>query len=317
MSSSVVRYFVTLLALLWLGAGAAGCTAQPGKTGEGQITVVAETPVIAEFVQQVAGERATVHTLIPPGQDPHTYQLTAADLRLLSEADLVLLNGGTLAPAAERAVESQVDPERVIVVSAGIEALATSEEHEKHEEGEAEHDHGGVDPHFWLSVPNAIRYVEAIRDALTKVDPEGRELYAQNAARLIEQLEELDAWIRQQVASVPPERRLLVTGHQVFGYFAREYGFTLVGTLIPSTSTEAEPSAEDLRHLIEVIRSQQVPAIFVEQGISPALAQQVAEATGAKVVVGLVDQPDPNRPEIANYDAMMRHNVMLIVEGLR
>lgn len=317
MASSAVRYFVTLFALLWLGAGAAGCTAQPGKTGEGRITVVAETPVIAEFAQQVAGERATVHALIPPGQDPHTYQLTAADLRLLSEADLVLLNGGTLAPAVERAVESQVDPERVVVVSAGIEALAASEEHEEHEEGAAVHDHGDVDPHFWLSVPNAIRYVEAIRDALTGVDPEGRELYAQNATRLIGQLEELDAWIREQVASIPPEQRLLVTGHRVFGYFAREYGFTVVDTLIPSTSTEAEPSAEDLRHLIEVIRSRQVPAIFVEQGISPALAQQVAEATGAKVVVGLVDQPDPNRPEIANYDAMMRHNVMLIVEGLQ
>ncbi len=295
-----------LFALLWLLASLPGCGVRGGNKAENQLVIVAETPVIAEFAREVAGDRATVHALIPPGQDPHTYQLTAADLRLLAEADLVLLNGGTLAPSVEQAVKTQVDPARVVVVSAGLEPLPAAREN-----GEQ------VDPHFWLSVPNAISYVKTIRDTLVSADPEGASPYNQNAERLIKRLEELDAWVREQVSSIPPERRLLVTGHRVFTYFAREYGFTVVGTLVPSASTEAEPSAADLRRLIERIREKRVPAIFVERGFNPTLARQVAEATGAKVVEGLTDQPDPSRPEVATYEAMMRHNVMLLVEELR
>ncbi len=311
---SYVRHVVKLSVLLWLLVNCLGCTGQRNNEKDHQFVVVAETPVIAEFAQEVAGNRATVHALIPPGQDPHTYQLTAADLRLLVEADLVLLNGGPLAPAVERAVKSQVDPARVVIVSANLEPLPVIPE----EEAPSDHEHhGAIDPHFWLSVPNAISYVKTTRDALTNVDPEGTSFYNQNAEHLIKRLEDLDAWIREQVASIPPERRLLVTGHRVFTYFAQEYGFTVVGTLVPSASTEAEPSATDLRRLIEVMRQKQVPAIFVEQGVNPALAQQVAEATGAKVVVGLADQPDPSRPEVATYEAMMRHNVAVLMKGLR
>ncbi|MDQ7030604.1 MAG: metal ABC transporter substrate-binding protein [Ardenticatenia bacterium] len=299
---------VSAILLGWFGvvvtsAGLVGCRSQGGTAEVDTVLVAVETPVIAEFAAQVAGERATIFTLIPPGQDPHTYQPSSQVLRTLPQADLVLLNGANLAPGVERLVESQVPPERVVVVSGGLSPLVD--------------DAGEVDPHFWLSVPHAVAYVEAIRDALIRVDPAGEQTYAQNARALVQRLEALDTWIRAQVATVPPERRLLVTTHRVLGYFAEEYGFTHVGTVMPGVSTEAEPSAADLRRLIEMVQAHQVPAIFVEQGVNPALADQVARATGARVVTGLVDQPDPNREEVATYEAMMRHNVTLLVENLR
>lgn len=292
-----------VVGLLLIVAGLFGCRPAGEEVGARGLTVAAETAVIAEFAGHVAGERATVITLVPAGQDPHTYQPAAETLRGLAGADVVFLNGGNLAPVVERLVANQVPSERVVTVSAGLSPRVDEA--------------GEVDPHFWLSVPHAVAYVEAVRNALAQVDPEGAPTYAQNARALVQRLEALDEWIRAQVATVPPERRLLVTTHQAFGYFAEEYGFTLVGTVIPGVSTEAEPSAADLRRLIEAVREHRVPAIFVEQGVNPALAEQVARTTGARVVTGLVDQPDPDRDEIATYEAMMRYNVILLVENLR
>ena len=180
------------------------------------------------------------------------------------------------------------------------------------------HHHDAGDPHFWLDPISVIKYTENIRDALSQVDPEGKELYAKNAETYIGKLRELDAWITGQVQTVPESRRLLVTNHESFGYFADRYGFRVVGTVIPSVSTGASPSAQQLASLVDHLKATRAPAIFLETGANPQLANQLAQETGITVVNDLythsVTESSGNAP---TYIDMMRYNVQKIVEALK
>jgi ABC-type Zn uptake system ZnuABC Zn-binding protein ZnuA len=180
------------------------------------------------------------------------------------------------------------------------------------------HHHHEGDPHFWLDPLNVVKYVENIRDGLIAVDPDGTATYTQNAAAYITQLNELDAWIRQQVASIPEERRLIVTNHESFGYFADRYGFTIIGTVIPSVSTGTAPSAQQMARLVDRINKVGAIAIFLETGSNPKLAEQIAEETGIKVVSELythsITDASANAP---TYIDMMKYNVQAITEALK
>jgi ABC-type Zn uptake system ZnuABC Zn-binding protein ZnuA len=180
-----------------------------------------------------------------------------------------------------------------------------------------EHHHEG-DPHFWLDPNNVIKYVENIRDGLIAADPQGKEIYTQNAAAYIAKLSELDAWIKTQVEQIPPERRLIVTNHESFGYFADRYGFKIIGTIVPSVSTNASPSAQQLARLVDHIKETGAIAIFLETGSSPQLAEQIAAETGVKVVSELythsITEPGGKAP---SYIDMMKYNVTAIVEALK
>jgi len=180
------------------------------------------------------------------------------------------------------------------------------------------HSHDGGDPHFWLDPLLVIRYVENIRDGLSAADPAGKDIYAANAAAYIEQLKQLDAEIQALAAQLPAERRLLVTNHESFGYFADRYGFQVIGTVIPSVSTGSAPSAQQLARLVERIRQTGAPAVFLETGANPQLAEQLAAETGVRVVEGLfthsITAPDGPAP---NYIEMMRYNAQAITDALK
>jgi ABC-type Zn uptake system ZnuABC Zn-binding protein ZnuA len=173
------------------------------------------------------------------------------------------------------------------------------------------------DPHFWLDPNNVIRYTLNIRDGLSRADRGGAAIYARNAETYIAELKKLDAWIKEQAARVPAERRMLVTSHDCFGYFADRYGFRVIGTIVPSVSTEAAPSARQIARLVDRVRAAHAPAIFVEPETNPQLALQVARETGVKVVTDLyletLSEPAGPAP---TYMKMMRHNVTRIVETL-
>jgi ABC-type Zn uptake system ZnuABC Zn-binding protein ZnuA len=180
------------------------------------------------------------------------------------------------------------------------------------------HHHDAGDPHFWLNPVNAIAYVETIRDGLTAADPAGKEVYAANAAAYIAQLQELDAFIAQQVEQIPAERRQIVTNHESFGYFADRYGFTIIGTIVPSVSTGTAPSAQQLARLVDRIRATGAPAIFLETGANPQLADQLAQETGIRVVTDLFTHSITPADGLApTYIAMMRHNTQAIVDALK
>jgi ABC-type Zn uptake system ZnuABC Zn-binding protein ZnuA len=180
------------------------------------------------------------------------------------------------------------------------------------------HHHHKGDPHFWLDPLNVVKYVENIRDGLIAADPEGKDIYTQNAAAYIAQLNDLDTWIKQQVASIPEERRLIVTNHESFGYFADRYGFTIIGSIIPSVSTGSLPSAQQLARLVDHIHATGAIAIFLETGSNPKLAEQIAQETGVKVVSDLYTHSISEKGGAApSYIDMIKHNVNAIVEALK
>lgn len=180
------------------------------------------------------------------------------------------------------------------------------------------HHHDEGDPHFWLDPTHVIRYVENIRDGLSKADPAGAATYAANAEAYIAQLRELDAWIQEQVSAIPPEARRLVTNHESFGYFADRYGFQIVGTIVPNISPTAAPSAQQLARLVDRVKEAGVKAIFLETGSNPKLAEQLAAETGIRVVTELYTHSlTPPGGPASSYIDMMRYNTQAIVEALK
>jgi ABC-type Zn uptake system ZnuABC Zn-binding protein ZnuA len=173
------------------------------------------------------------------------------------------------------------------------------------------------DPHLWLDPNNVITYVENIREGLTQFDPDSADIYQSNARLYIEHLQELDAWVNGQIAQIPPQRRLLVTNHEAFGYFAERYGFTVVGTVIESFSSDASPSAQQMAALVDQIKLYKAPAIFLDVSDNPALAQQIANETGVKVVTDLHLESLTNNGPAETYIDMMKYNVTKIVDALK
>jgi ABC-type Zn uptake system ZnuABC Zn-binding protein ZnuA len=163
-----------------------------------------------------------------------------------------------------------------------------------------------------------IKYVENIRDGLSKVDPEGAATYQANAEAYSAKLKELDRWIADRVQEVPEADRLLVTNHDNFGYFADRYGFKIIGTVVPSVSTELAPSAQQLAQLIDHIKASSAKAIFLEKGVNPQLAEQVAKETGSRVVTDLYGDwlGEANGPA-STYLEMMKFNTDAIVSALK
>jgi manganese/iron transport system substrate-binding protein len=180
------------------------------------------------------------------------------------------------------------------------------------------HHHDQGDPHFWLDPTLVVRYVENIRDGLSRADPSNALTYETNAAAYIESLAELDAWINERVAEIPPAERLLVTNHESLGYFADRYGFRVVGTVMPTVSADVSPSAQQLARLVATIQETRARAIFLETGSNPQLAEQVAAETGIEVVTELYSHSltDADGPAPTYLD-MMRANTEIIAQALR
>ncbi len=196
-----------------------------------------------------------------------------------------------------------------------------SEEDEHGHEEESDHHghaHGELDPHFWFDPLRVKQAVSGIAARLSAIDPAGQDLYRQNAAAYNRELDDLHAWIEEHVAVLPEGRRVMVTSHDSFQYFAQRYGFEIAGAVLPSTTTDIEPTAQELAQLIETIEHEGVPAVFTEKSHNDRLARRVAEETGADLVGGLYtgSLSEPGG-EAGTYLDLMRHNVDTIVEALR
>jgi ABC-type Zn uptake system ZnuABC Zn-binding protein ZnuA len=332
---------VAALVLLAVIGAAAGCGDDEAAGDEG-LRVVTSAGFLADLAANVAGDRAVVTSLIPPDTSPHGFQPTPSDLRAVAGADLVVLNGAGLEAGLADALREVAGDTPVVESAAGLPPRtpqpgepAHQHEHEgegehegehEHEdeggsehEGEGDHEHEGeVDPHFWLDPKLAVRYVENIRDALTRADPAGAEAYETNASAYIEELRALDRWIAGQIATIPPADRLLVMNHVSHGYFADRYGLRIVGAVIPSVSSGDAPSARDLAELTATIRAAGVKAIFVDSGENPKLSRQIARETGVLVVDDLRTHALSEEGGGAEtYVDMLRHDTTRIVEALR
>jgi ABC-type Zn uptake system ZnuABC Zn-binding protein ZnuA len=283
----------------------AGCGGNAEARG---LQVVATTTQIEDMTRQIAGDRAEVAGLLPANADAHDFEPTPQDVARVAGADLVLEHGMHLDVWADDLVDQSATDATIVVVTTGIPTIHSSDD---------EHDDMD-DPHVWFDVANARIMTENIRDALIAVDPDGRAAYEANAAAYLSDLDELDAWIRQQVEMIPAGERKLVTNHDALGYFVRAYGFEYVGSVVPSMDSQSQPSARETAALIDTIKAEGVQAIFTEAALNPDLAGQVAAEAGVEIVNGLYgDSLGPVGSDAATYIGMMRANTTTIVEALR
>jgi zinc/manganese transport system substrate-binding protein len=283
------------------------------------LQVVATFSVLGDLTQAVGGDSIHLTTLIGPGVDAHTYDPSPADLATLEQADVIVENGLGFEPWLDNFLGSTNFQGARIFASDGITPRHADESEHEDEAGHDEgHVHGNDDPHIWHSVPNAIVMVENIRDGLAAADPDRTAVYDANAAAKIADLEALDTWVREQVATLPEDRRRLITSHDTFGYFADTYGFQVVGTALGTLSTEAgDPSARQIAQLVAQIREAGVPAIFAENVANPGLMEAIAAEAGVVLAPPLYSDAlgAPGTPG-DTYDGMMRSNVDTIVQAL-
>jgi ABC-type Zn uptake system ZnuABC Zn-binding protein ZnuA len=294
-------FILTLIVLL--ASACSPLAPQPDlKTGP---IVLASTTFLADMARNVAGDRLQVDSLLPTGADPHGYQPTPSDVVKISKSTVLIVNGLGYEQFLNTLLDNAGGKRDVIEGTAGLSPRKNAG---------LEH---GVDPHMWLDPNNVIIYVENIRDALAKADPDGAAIYKKNADAYIAQLKALDVWIVEQVNQIPADRRLLVTNHEALGYFADRYGFTVIGAVVPGFSTDAAPSAQQMAGLIDLIKSSGAPAIFLGQVESDTLAAQIANETSAKVVSDLYLESLTEGAPAATYIDMMKHNVTRIVGALK
>jgi ABC-type Zn uptake system ZnuABC Zn-binding protein ZnuA len=276
---------------------------------------VATTSVIGDLVHNVGGDAIQLTVLIGPGVDAHTFDPAPSDLVTLENAAVVFENGLGLEPWLDRFWESAQPAGTRVVVSDGIMPLPAGAE-EGGASGESEQ--GAFDPHVWHAVPNAIVMVDTIRKALDAADPAHAATYDANAAAYTAELKGLDGWVREQVATLPPERRKLVTSHDTFAYFAKEYGFEILGTALGSISTEVgDPSAQKIVALVDEIDAAGVCAIFTENVSNPDLMDAIADEAGVEVGPPLyTDALGPADSPGGTYVGMIKSNVTSIVTAL-
>jgi len=309
--STRLLFAVFLVLAAAAALGAAGCGARRSAPTGGALEAVATESFLADIAQNVAGDRFTVRTLIPPGADPHSFEPTPKDIGEVVAADLVIVNGGGLEGPLLDTIQSAGGSATIADASAGLESRTP-------QPGEPPLAAGQTDPHFWLDPTLVETYVANIRDAFVKADPAGAAAYEANAAAYTAKLRRLDAWIKAQVTQIPSADRKLVMNHASHGYFADRYGLQVIGTVIPSVGTSESPTAQQLGDLTAAIRTSGVKTIFVEIDENPRLAEQIAAETGTTVVTDLLDHSltlaDGDAP---TYVEMMRYDTRRIVEALR
>ncbi len=306
---------ISPLLILLLLAMLVACTQDPSQplqpaASPGKLKVVATTTIVGDVVQHIGGQAIQLNVLLPVNADPHSFQPTPQDAAKVAEAQVIFVNGAGLEAFLSPLLENAGSQVRQVSVSQGISLHSALEE--EHEEDDPQ-----GDPHVWMDPNNVMVWVKNIAAALSEADPQNATLYQNSAEMYLQNLDELDLWIRQQVDQIPEARRVLVTDHQVFGYFAERYGFQQLGAVIPGYSTMSQPSAQELAALEDSLRSLNVPAIFVGNTIQPNLVEQVSNDTGTQLLFvytgSLTDASGP----AATYLDYMRFNVNVIVSALK
>jgi manganese/zinc/iron transport system substrate-binding protein len=298
-----------LLAGVLLAATAPAC-APAAERGEG-LHVVATIGMIADVVAGIGGEHVTVQALMGPGVDPHLYKASAGDVRRLAGADVIFYNGLHLEAAMADVLAEMGRRGRTVAVA---ESVPQSRRLSPPEFA------GAYDPHVWFDVSLWLHAVDTITTTLVDVDPANAAAYRRNAAAYRSELEALHAWIAERVATLPAERRVLVTAHDAFNYFGRAYGFEVRG--LQGINTAAEAGTADVQQLAAFIAERRIPAIFVETSVPRRTIEAVQAAVrsrGFDAVIGDMLFSDamgsPGTPE-GTYVGMVRHNVNTIVDAL-
>lgn len=279
-----------------------------------KLPVTASFSILGDLVRVVGGDRVAVTTLVGANEDAHVFEAKPSDAKTLLASKLVVLNGLGFEPWAGKLLKSSGYQGETVTAAKGVKARAMQED--KGHGAHAGHAHEETDPHAWQNSNNVALYVRNIAAGLAKVDAAGAATYQANAEAYVKELQALDAWAQAQIATIPADKRKVITSHDAFGYFAAQYG---VKFLAPQgVNTEAEPSAKQVAQLIKQIQREKIRAVFVENMSNPKLIAQLSKDAGATLGASLyadalstADQPG------ATYLQMMRHNVTQLVAGMK
>lgn len=277
-----------------------------------EIQVVTTFSILEDFVREIGGERVVVQSLVPIGADPHSWEATPKEIRLVAQADLLVANGGGfdawLIPLAKNAASVRTP----LIFALEGEPMIHEHDHDHDHDHDYGHEHEG-DEHLWLSIPHAISYVQRITEALIEVSPADASYFTARLAVYKGKLEELDREIQEQFSRIPVENRVLVSYHNAFSHFAERYGFRVAHLV---ENPEAEPSPRDLSRVVQLLKQQKNPVVFTEPQISVGYRYM---QTLAKEVQGtvLTLYSDSLSSDVQSYIDLMQYNAKTIVEALQ
>jgi ABC-type Zn uptake system ZnuABC Zn-binding protein ZnuA len=299
-----VRCLGVLALLAAIVAACAPPAGTPGPAPSGGMPVATTSTVFGDLIRNVGGDLVRVTSIVPPGGDVHTFAPKSADLRTISGARLIVMNGlgldDWLRDTITNAAATGTPLLELGVGLPGVELLPGEEP-------------GEQNPHLWMAVPNAIKYVDRIEAALKAADPANGEAYRRQAAAYRDRLAALDARVRAEIDTIPAADRKLVMFHDAFPYFAREYGLTVVGVAVHAPGQD--PSAGEIAALIDAIEVAGVKAIFSEDQFPTTLVDQLARESGAAVVANLYDD-SVGDPPLNSYEAIIEWDVRQLVDAL-
>jgi ABC-type Zn uptake system ZnuABC Zn-binding protein ZnuA/ABC-type Mn2+/Zn2+ transport system permease subunit len=291
------------VASICLALAFAACGTE-SSSSDGRIDVVATTTQIGDWVREVGGDAVDVHQILKPSSDPHEYELRPADVEAAAGADVVFQSGAGLDPWTGELVDKAGGSPQVVDLSKAVAHPLESTDDK-------------TDPHWWHDPRNAEAAVSTIREQLVQAAPNEQRLFDRNARRYETKLALADKLISSCMSLIPPDGRKLVTDHDAFGYFARRYGLKVVGALIPSRTTEAQPSAGELTDLVHLVKREHVRAVFPEKDVSPKLAEAIARQADASADLKLYsDSLGPSGSSGDTYLNMETANARTIVRGL-
>ena len=290
-----MRLFATLISVLALSLGSSFAYAK--------FKVVTTFTIIQDMAQNIAGDAATVESITKPGAEIHDYEPTPKDIVKAQSADLVLWNGLNLERWFEKFFQNVKD-KPAVVVTEGIEPMSINEGPYT----------GNPNPHAWMSPSNALIYIENIKNALVKYDPQNKETYEKNAALYTQKIKALDKPLREKLAQVPEAQRWLVTSEGAFSYLTRDYGFK--EAYLWPINAEQQGTPQQVRKVIETVKANKIPVVFSESTISPKPAKQVAKESGAKYGgVLYVDSLSNKNGPVPTYVDLLNTTVSTIVKG--
>ena len=295
--------FAALLPLAAINAA----QAQGTTPAAGKIPVLASFSILGDIVARIGGDRIAVSTLVGPDQDAHVYQPTPDDIKKVTHAKLIVVNGLGFEGWLERLAHSANYKGEIVTASAGIQAREMQEEgdHAMH-----------ADPHAWQNPLNVVVYAGNIVQALTRLDPAGAAVYKRNGDAYIAALKQLDGWAAAQIGAIPAAKRRIITSHDAFHYFGAHYGVEFIAP--QGMSTDSEPSAKEVAGMIRQMKKEGIKAVFIENMTSPKLLQQISREAGVEAGGKLYSDALSAPGGVASdYLAMMRYNVGQILTGLR
>lgn len=286
----------------------------PANAAE-KVRVSSFSTILTEVAQQVGGDQVEVIAHVKPGVDPHEYEPKPADLKAVSQSDLILLSAKHMEGYVGKLKEATGAKGRLLEVGDQFPSLKLAESGHDHDHHHHDHGKGGIeDPHWWHSISNIKRATQIVRDALSKISPEDKAVFAENAKGYLTRLDALEKWIKSEVAKLPRNKRKLVTSHDAFQYFAKDFGFTIYP--VEGVSSADQPSSKKVAGLIQTIKAQGVKAVFAEKIQNPKVLQEITRETGARLG-GELYADGLGLGDASTVEGMFRHNVSTIVNGLK